>query len=110
MNLLTISQTSILTQQQQQLLLTPNHGKKISAIAMDVDDDGQRIADRIQDKDIMDTTLDTSQQTSNNASEPETLLQDQIAPAAQSTPVRENTTEKDEGAQQLSKQMRKTPH
>ena len=106
MNLLTTSQTSVLTQQ----LLTPNHGKKISAIAMDVDDDGQRIADRIQDKDIMDTTLDNPQQASNNAPESEVPPQDQVAPAAQSTPVPENTTEKDEGAQQSSKQMRKTPH
>ena len=106
MNLLTTSQTSILTQQ----LFTPNHGKKISAIAMDVDDDGQRIADRIQDKDIMDTTLDNPHQASNNASETEHPPQDQGAPAAQSTPVRDNTTEKDEEVQQLSKQMRKTPH
>ena len=106
MNLLTTSQTSILTQQ----LLTPNHGKKISVIPMDADDDGQRIADRIQDKDIMDTSLDNPQQPSNNASESEVSPQDQVAPAAQSTPVPENTTEKDEGAQQSSKQMRKTPH
>ena len=106
MNLLTTSQTAILTQQ----ILTPNHGKNISAIAMDVDDDGQRIADRIQDKDIMDTTLDNPQQASNNPPESEVPPQDQVAPAAQSTPVHENTTEKDEGAQQSSKQMRKTPH
>ena len=106
MNLLTTSQTSILTQQ----ILTPNHGKKISVIAMDVDDDGQRIADRIQDKDIMDTSLDNPQKGSINAPESEVPPQDLVAPAAQSTPVPENTSEKDEGAQQSSKQMRKTPH
>ena len=106
MNLFTTAQTSTITQQ----LLTSNHGKKISAIPMDVDDDGQRIADRIQDKDIMDTTLDNPHQAPSNAANPEPTTQGQVAPAAQSTPVPENTTEKDEGAQQSSKQMRKTPH
>ena len=106
MNLPTTSpHTSILTQQ----LFTSNHGKKIPAIAMDVDDDGQRIADRIQDKDIKDTTLDNPHQASTNLANPEPPLQDQVAPGAQSTPVRENSTEKDGGAQPPPKQMRKTP-
>lgn len=107
MNLFNTAQTSILTHP----LLTPNHGKKISAIAMDVDDDGQRIADRIQDKDdIMDTTLDHPPQASSDASKPEVPAQNQSAPEAQPTPVHESSTKEDEGAQQSSKQMRKTPH
>lgn len=106
MNHFTTSQTSILTHP----LLTPNHGKKISAIAMDVDDDGQRIADRIQDKDLMDTTLDHPQQASSDPPKPEVPAQNQSAPEAQPTPARESSTKEDEGAQQSSKQMRKTPH
>ena len=106
MNQLTISKPPIVTHS----ILTSNHGKKTSAIAMDVDDDGQRIADRIQDKDIMDTTLDTPQQAPSDVANPEPSAQDQSAPGAQSTPLREDPTEKDEGAQQPSKQMRKTPH
>ena len=106
MSQFTTAQTSLLTHP----LLTSNHGKKISAIAMDVDDDGQRIADRIQDKDIMDTTLDHPQQASSDAPNPEIQAQNKVAPGAQSTPVRDNSTKEDEGAQQSSKQMRKTPH
>ena len=79
---------------------------------MDVDDDGQRIADRIQDKDkdIMDTTLDNPQQPSSIAANSEDSAQDQLASAAQPAPLSANSTEKDEGSQQSSKQMRKTPH
>lgn len=106
MNQLSTSQTSILTQPP----LTSNHGKKISAIAMDVDNDGQRIADRIQDKDIMDTTLDNPLQPPSNAVDPEAPAKNQVPPEAQPAPILEKSTEQDEGAQQSSKQMRKTPH
>ena len=106
MNQLTTSETQIATHS----ILTSNHGKKTSAIAMDVDDDGQRIADRIQDKDIMDTTLDNPQPAPSIVADPEVQAQDQSAPEAQSIPLREDSKEKDEGAQQPSKQMRKTPH
>lgn len=89
--------------------LTSNHGKKISALAMDVDDDGQRIADRTQDKDIMDTTLDNPQDALSNGANPEASAKRQVAAGAEPTPV-PDSTEKDDGAQQSSKQMRKTPH
>lgn len=91
-------------------LLTSNHGKNISALAMDVDDDGQRIADRIQDHDTMDTILDNPQDASSNGPDPEILAKDQVAAGAEPTPVPENSTEKDDGVQQSSKQSRKTPH
>ena len=106
MNQLGTSQTSILTHP----LLVSNHGKKISAIAMDVDTDGQRIADRIQDKDIMDTTLDNSQQVSSNDADPEAPAEGQVAAGTEPALVPEDSTVKDDGAQQSSEQMRKTPH
>lgn len=106
MNQLNTSQTSILTHP----LLTSNHGKKISAIAMDVDDAGQRIADRIQDQDIMDTTLDNVQEASSNVANSEAPEKGQAAAGAETTPVPENSTEKDDETQQSSKQKRKTPH
>ncbi len=77
---------------------------------MDVDDDGQRIADRIQHKDIMDTTLDNTREASSNVANPEPPATDQTPPEAQPTPLPENSTEKDDGVQQSSNQMRKTPH
>lgn len=77
---------------------------------MDVHDDGQRIPDRIQDNDIMDTTLDNPQQALPNGDDAEALAKGQVAAGAEPTLVPENSTEKDDGAQQSSKQMRKTPH
>ena len=106
MNHFNTSQTSILTLP----LLTSNHGKKISAIAMDVDNDGQRIVDRIQDKDIMDTTLDNPPQRSSNRADPEALSQGEVASATEPTLLPESSTEKDDGAQQSLKQKRKTPY
>lgn len=106
MNQFNTSQTSVLTHP----LLATNHGKKISAIAMDVDNDGQRIVDRIHDKDIMDTTLDNPLDASSNGAHPEALSQREVAAAIEPTPVPESSSEKDDGAQQSSKQMRKTPH
>lgn len=106
MNQFNTSQTSILTHP----FLTSNHGKKISAIAMDVDNDGQRIADRIQDKDIMDTALDNPYEASSNAIDTDAPAKGEVAPATEPTPVPEKSTETDDGAQQSSKYMRKTPH
>ena len=77
---------------------------------MDVNTDGQRIADRIRDKDIMDTTLDNPQQAPSNGADPETPAKGQVAAGAETTPVPENSTEKDDAVQQSSKKMRKTPH
>lgn len=77
---------------------------------MDVENDGQRIADRIQDKDIMDTTIDNPQQASANGADLEAPAKSEVAARAETTPIPTNPTEKDDGAQQLSKQMRKTPH
>ena len=106
MNHLNSSQTSTLTQS----ILTTNHGKKISAIAMDVHHDGQRIADRIQDKDIMDTTIDNAHEPASHSVDSEAPPKPQAAVEVEPAPLSDNPTEKDEGAQQLSKQMRKTPH
>ena len=106
MNHFNSSQTSTLTQS----IFTTNHGKKISAIAMDVHHDGQRIADRIQDKDIMDTTIDNPHEPSSHSVDSEAPPKPQLAVKAEPAPVSVNPTEKDEGAQQMSKQMRKTPH
>ena len=78
---------------------------------MDVDDDGQRIVDRIQHNDIMDTTLDYPPQPSTNAANPEALHKTQVATEAPPTSVPEGSlTKEDEGVQPPSKQMRKTPH
>ena len=77
---------------------------------MDVDDDGQRIADRVQHNDIMDTTLDHPQQDASNVIDSEAPVKLQPAPEAQPAPLPEVSAEKDEGAEQLSKQIRKTPH
>ena len=106
MNQLSTSQTSILSNP----LVTSNHGKKIYPIAMDVVDDGLRIPDRIQDKDIMDTSLDKPQDPSSNGPDPEATAKSRVATGAEPTPVPENTTESDDGAPQSSKQLRKTPH
>lgn len=106
MNQFNTSQTSTLTYP----ILSSNHGKKISAIAMDVNNDGQRIADRIQDKDIMDTTLDNPQEASSNGADHEATTEGQVAGAAELNPVAENLIEKDDQAQQSLQQMRKTPH
>ena len=75
---------------------------------MDVNNDGQRIADRIEDKDIMDTTLDNPQEASSNGADPEAPTESQVAGAAELNPIPDKSTEKDDEAQQSSKQMRKT--
>lgn len=77
---------------------------------MDVNNDGQRIADPIQDKDIMDTTLDNPQEASSNGADPEAPTEGQVAGAAEVNPLPENQPEKDDQAQQSLKQMRKTPY
>ena len=77
---------------------------------MDVNTDGQRIADRIRDKDIMDTTLDNPQQVPSNGADLEAPEKGQVAAGAETTPLPENSTEKDDAVQHSSKQMRKTPH
>ena len=106
MNQFNTSQTSILTHP----LFIENHGKKTAAIAMDVDNDGQRIPDRIQDKDIMDTTLDYFPEAPSNNTDIEPPEKVQVAAATEAAPLSENSTEKDDGVQHTSKQMRKTPH
>ena len=107
MNQLTFSQTSCITHS----FLTSNHGKQISAIAMHVDDDGQRIADRIQHQDIMDTTLDNPPQPSFDAAHSQVPAKDQIdIPGAQPAPPLDSSAEKEVEAQQSADQTRKIPH
>ena len=77
---------------------------------MDVNNDGQRIADRIQDKDVMDTALDNPQEASPNGADPEAPTEGQVAGAAELNPVPDKSTAKDDEAQQSPKQMRKTPY
>lgn len=77
---------------------------------MDVNNDGQRIADGIQDKDIMDTTLDNPEESLSNRADPEAPTEGQVAGAAELNSVPEKSREKDDEAQQSSKQMRKTPY
>lgn len=93
--------------------LTPSHGK-LSAIsyseAMDVDKDGQRLADRNPDKDTMDTTLDSAQHDMQKGKGPEEMAaKTEVTSATEPTPVLERPREEKEGARQ-STQMRKTPH
>ena len=93
--------------------LTPNHGK-LSAIsyseAMDVDKDGQRLADRNPDKDTMDTTLDNAQHDAQKGKCPEEMVaKTEATSATDPPPVLERPREEKAGAQQ-STQMRKTPH
>ena len=85
---------------------------------MDVDTDGQRLATRAPDKDIMDTTLDGAQEPLNNGRAPE-VPADRSAPAiatkdtaaAASEPILERPREGgDDVAQESPKLMRKTPH
>lgn len=77
---------------------------------MDVNNDGQRIADRIQEKDIMDTSLDNPLEASSNGADPEAPTEGQVAGAAELNAVPNKSIEKDDEAQQSSKQMRKTPY
>ncbi|KAM0794607.1 Rox3 mediator complex subunit-domain-containing protein [Usnea florida] len=72
---------------------------------MDVHHDGQRIADRIQDKDIMDTSIDNAYEPSSHSVDSEAPTKPQVAVEAAPAPVSDNPIEQDEGAQQLSKQM-----
>ena len=78
---------------------------------MHVDDDGQRIADRIQNQDIMDTTLDNPHQPSPDAAHSQVPDKDHVDPSGvQPTPPLESSTEKEEGAQQSANPTRKIPH
>ena len=77
---------------------------------MDVNNDGQRIADRIHDKDIMDTTLDNPLEAASNGANPEAPTKAQVVAAAEPTLLPENSAEKDDEAQQSLKQMRKIPY
>ena len=94
--------------------LTPSHGK-LSAIsyseAMDVDKDGQRLADRNPDKDTMNTTSDSAQYDAHKGKGPEEMAAKiEITSATEPTPVLERPREgKEEGVQQTT-QMRKAPH
>ena len=78
---------------------------------MHVDDDGQRIADRIQHQDIMDTTLDNPHQTSLDPAPSQVPPKDHVdLPGAQPAPPLDSSTEKEEGAQQPANPTRKIPH
>ncbi len=94
--------------------ITPSYGK-ISAIsyseAMDVANDGQRLADRNNTPDIMDQTLGPAQQDAPKVDEQaETNIKAEVTEASGPVPVLERPREGDGGAQQSSTQMRKTPH
>lgn len=101
--------TAIITHQ----TITPSYGK-ISAIryseAMDVANDGQRLADR-NTTDIMDQTLGASQHDAARANEnAETDMKAEVTEAPGPVPVLERPREGNDGAQQSLVQMRKTPH
>ena len=110
------SYTSTLTQ----LPLTPYHGVTALAYsqAMDVETDGQRLPDRNQENDIMDTTLDGVHHIADKGKAPETQVDEstssvKVEPAS-STPtsqVLERPREGgDDGVREAPTQMRKTPH
>ena len=93
--------------------ITPSYGK-ISAIsyseAMDVANDGQRLADR-NTTDIMDETLDVTQHDPAKIDEQnETAIKAEVTEAQGPVEVLERPREGGDGAQQSSIQMRKTPH
>ena len=94
--------------------ITPSYGK-ISAIsyseAMDVANDGQRLADRNDTTDIMDKTLAGAQHDAPKVDEQaEMNMKVEVTEAPGSLPVLERPREGNDGAQQSSIQMRKTPH
>ena len=93
--------------------ITPSYGK-ISAIsyseAMDVANDGQRLADR-NTTDIMDQTLDVTQHDPAKVDEQaEKGIKAEVTEAQGPAEVLERPREGGDGAQQSSIQMRKTPH
>ena len=94
--------------------ITPSYGK-ISAIsyseAMDVANDGQRLADRNNTTDIMDQTLGGAQNDAPKVDEQaERTMKAEVIEASEPVPVLERPREGNDGAQQSSTQMRKTPH
>jgi hypothetical protein len=70
---------------------------------MDVDQDGLRLADRNDNKDIMDTTLEGAQDETPKSRAPEESVTGTEA-------VLDRPREGDGEAQQSSTPMRKTPH
>ena len=109
MSRLNTSQTSTLTPPP----CTPSYGK-LSAIsyseAMDVKEDGQRLADRNIDRDTMNTAVDSAQRDATQGKVPEEVAaKSEVTSATEPTPVLERPREGKEGAQQ-SPQLRKTPH
>ena len=93
--------------------ITPSYGK-ISAIsyseAMDVANDGQRLADR-NTTDIMDQTLDVTQHDAAKVDEQAKMpTKAEVTEAPGPVAVLERPREGVDGAQQSSIQMRKTPH
>lgn len=105
----TTSHTSTLTQ----LAIVPSHGK-ISAVtcseAMDVDQDGLRLADRNDNKDIMDTTLEGAQDETPKSRAPEESVTGTEVPAAAEEAEAVLDRPRDGEAQQSSSPMRKIPH
>ncbi len=94
--------------------ITPSYGK-ISAIsyseAMDVANDGQRLADRNTTTNIMDQTLGGAQHDAPKVDkQTETTMKAEVTEAPGPVPVLERPREGIDGAQQSSTQMRKTPH
>lgn len=94
--------------------IVTSHGK-ISAVsyseAMEVDQDGQRLADRKDDKDNMDTTLEGAQKDAHQSNAPEEpVARIEIPVAEVLTRVLDRPREGDGEAQQSSTHMRKTPH
>ena len=94
--------------------ITPSYGK-ISALsyseAMDVATDGQRLADRNNTPDTMNQTLDAAQHDAPEIDEQaETTIKAEVTEASGPVPVLERPREGEDGAQQSSTQMRKTPH
>lgn len=110
------AQTSTLTQSS----ITSYHG--VTALtyseAMDVDTDGQRLANHFSDRDIMDTALDGPPNTTEKGKAPEKLpehdtvtAKNDVSTATEPTQVLERPREGgDEVAQDSPKQMCKTPH
>ena len=94
--------------------ITPSYGK-ISAIsyseAMDVANDGQRLADRNNTTDIMDQNLGGAQNDAPEVDEQaEEAMKAEVTEVTGPVPVFERPREGNDGAQQSSTQMRKTPH
>ena len=93
--------------------ITPSYGK-ISAIsyseAMDVANDGQRLADR-NTTDVMDQTLDITQHDATKIDEQaEMAIKAEVTEAPGPVAVLERPRDGVDGGQQSSIQMRKTPH